>query len=120
MLPLEVAARYGIAPGARIRVDKAADGLKLLRPSRLMKLYIESTNQCNMDCRTCMRNIWEEPLGMMFDAVFDRIIEGLKAFSPPPTVFFGGFGEHQTKDDPKGLTPLLCSEPAYCPASSRY
>ena len=93
MLPPEVAARYGIAPGMRIRVDEAASGLKLLRPSRLMKLYIEPTNQCNLDCRTCMRNVWEEPLGMMSDAVFDRVIEGLKAFSPPPTVFFGGFGE---------------------------
>ena len=30
---------------------------------------------------------------MMSDAVFDRIIAGLKGFFPIPTVFFGGFGE---------------------------
>jgi len=29
----------------------------------------------------------------MSGAIFARIIEGLRDFSPPPTVFFGGFGE---------------------------
>jgi len=32
-------------------------------------------------------------MGKMSDATFARIIEGLGDFSPPPTVFFGGFGE---------------------------
>jgi len=32
-------------------------------------------------------------MGKMSEAVFSRIIEGLGAFSPLPTVFFGGFGE---------------------------
>ena len=45
----------------------------------LAKLYIEPTNQCNMRCRTCIRNVWDEALGKMSDAVFDRIIEGLRA-----------------------------------------
>ena len=93
VLPSEIAARYGLAPGDRIPLVEGAAGLSLLRPSRLSKLYIEPTNQCNLDCRTCMRNVWEEPLGMMPDVVFDRIIEGLKDFSPVPTAFFGGFGE---------------------------
>ncbi len=61
--------------------------------ARLAKLYLEPTNQCNLRCRTCVRNVWQEPMGMMPDAVFDRVIEGLRVFSPPPTVFFGGFGE---------------------------
>jgi len=93
VLPPEVAARYGLAPGDHLPLTEGAAELRLLRPSRLSKLYIEPTNQCNLDCRTCMRNVWEEPLGMMSDDVFDRIIEGLKDFSPVPTVFFGGFGE---------------------------
>jgi MoaA/NifB/PqqE/SkfB family radical SAM enzyme len=93
VLPPEVAARYGLARGDRLPLAEGAAGLRLLRPSRLSKLYIEPTNQCNLDCRTCMRNVWEEPLGMMSDEVFDRIIEGLNDFSPVPTVFFGGFGE---------------------------
>ncbi|MFA5054696.1 MAG: radical SAM protein [Dehalococcoidia bacterium] len=93
VVPPEVASRYGLAPGDRLPLAEGAAELKLLRPSRLSKLYIEPTNQCNLDCRTCMRNVWEEPLGMMSDAVFDGIVAGLKEFSPLPTVFFGGFGE---------------------------
>jgi MoaA/NifB/PqqE/SkfB family radical SAM enzyme len=93
VLPPEVAARYWMAPGDRLPLAEGAAVLRLLRPSRLSKLYIEPTNQCNLDCRTCMRNVWEEPLGMISDAVFDRIVDGLKGFSPVPSVFFGGFGE---------------------------
>jgi MoaA/NifB/PqqE/SkfB family radical SAM enzyme len=40
-----------------------------------------------------MRNAWDEPQGMMSEHVFSRVVEGLKAFSPAPAVFFGGFGE---------------------------
>ena len=29
----------------------------------------------------------------MSDTVFARIMDGLRTFSPPPTIFFGGFGE---------------------------
>ena len=32
---------------------------------RLAKLYVEPTNRCNLDCRTCMRQGWEEGLGFM-------------------------------------------------------
>lgn len=59
----------------------------------LSKLYIEPTNRCNLDCRTCIRNTWQEPMGEMSEATFDEILLGLKEFSPRPRVFFGGFGE---------------------------
>ena len=62
-------------------------------PSHLAKLYIEPTNQCNLDCRTCIRNVWDEPQGMMSEDVFSRVMDGLAAFSPVPAAFFGGFGE---------------------------
>ena len=61
--------------------------------TQLSKLYVEVTNQCNLNCRTCMRNMWNEPQGMMKADVFSRVISGLRQVSPPPTVFFGGFGE---------------------------
>lgn len=93
VLPPELATRYEIRPGVRVLVDEGANSFNLLRPARLAKLYIEPTNQCNLNCRTCIRNVWEEPLGKMSDTVFDRVIKGLSAFSPPPTVFFGGLGE---------------------------
>jgi MoaA/NifB/PqqE/SkfB family radical SAM enzyme len=92
-IPPEVAARYGILPGERIPIDESEGGPRLLRPVRLAKLYIEPTNQCNLNCTTCIRNTWEEPMGMMPDEAFDRIIEGLRDFSPPPFITFGGFGE---------------------------
>jgi MoaA/NifB/PqqE/SkfB family radical SAM enzyme len=93
VLSPEVASRYGIKPGVRLCADERTSGLYLRRPTRLLKLYIEPTNQCNLDCRTCIRHSWNEQLGKMSDSVFDRVIEGLSAFSAPPTVFFGGFGE---------------------------
>ncbi|MEA1959279.1 MAG: radical SAM protein [Chloroflexota bacterium] len=92
-IPPEVAARYGLAPGDRIPIGEGAGDIRLLIPSRLAKLYIEPTNQCNLNCTTCIRNTWEEPLGMMSGAVFERIVDGLKDFSPPPSITFGGFGE---------------------------
>ena len=93
MLSPELIFRYGIKPDVRVLVDEGTSGLYLRRPTRLLKLYIEPTNQCNLNCRTCIRRSWNEPLGKMADVVFDRVIEGLSAFSPRPTVFFGGFGE---------------------------
>jgi len=60
----------------------------------LAKLYIEPTIQCNLDCRTCIRNVWDEPAaGKMQAAVFDSIIDGLRSLPTPPKIFFGGFGE---------------------------
>jgi MoaA/NifB/PqqE/SkfB family radical SAM enzyme len=60
---------------------------------RLAKLYIEPTNRCNLDCRTCMRHGWEEPLGFMEFGLFERIMTDLGALPGPPGIFFGGFGE---------------------------
>jgi len=95
VIPPELALKYGIKPDSQIRVDVGSDGLNIHRsPHHLAKLYIEPTNQCNLQCRTCIRNFWDEPLGKMSKAVFNRIIEGITAFTPlPEMVFFGGFGE---------------------------
>jgi MoaA/NifB/PqqE/SkfB family radical SAM enzyme len=64
-----------------------------LSSDRLSRVYIEPTNQCNLECRTCIRNVWDEALGMMQWEVFKRILSGIQAFSPIPTMFLGGFGE---------------------------
>jgi MoaA/NifB/PqqE/SkfB family radical SAM enzyme len=89
----ELMARYHLQPGGSLRLEETASGLEIQLPSRLAKLYIEPTSQCNLDCVTCMRNAWNEPQGLMSEAVFARILEGLEAFSPKPSVFIGGFGE---------------------------
>jgi MoaA/NifB/PqqE/SkfB family radical SAM enzyme len=94
VIPAEVMFEYGLKPGSQIRIEKKAGGLALRTPvTHLRKVYIEPTNRCNLECRTCIRNVWDEPLGQMNTTTFDRIVEGLRSFSPPPTIFFGGFGE---------------------------
>jgi MoaA/NifB/PqqE/SkfB family radical SAM enzyme len=94
ILPPELAGVYGLTPGAQVAFATNGSGLQLRRPvTRPGKLYIEPTNQCNLACRTCMRNNWSESLGNMSYATFSRIIAGLQRWSPPPSVFFGGLGE---------------------------
>ena len=60
---------------------------------RLAKIYIEPTNRCNLDCRTCMRHGWEEDLGFMEFRLFEKILDGLHFQATMPSIFFGGFGE---------------------------
>lgn len=94
VIPPEIAARFGIKPGIEIHLDEGSNEIRLLRPTtQLAKIYIEPTNLCNLDCVTCMRNVWGEPPGKMSDQAFERIFETLKGMSPLPTVFFGGYGE---------------------------
>ena len=93
LLPPELISRYTFKPGSRLRINENQSNLYIHLPSRLAKLYIEPTNQCNLECRTCIRNIWDEPQGMISEEVFSRVMEGLRTFSPEPAVFFGGFGE---------------------------
>jgi MoaA/NifB/PqqE/SkfB family radical SAM enzyme len=61
--------------------------------THLTKVYIEPTVACNLDCITCFRNAWEQPIGRMTDETFERILAGLKELSPIPSVYFGGIGE---------------------------
>jgi MoaA/NifB/PqqE/SkfB family radical SAM enzyme len=94
VLPPELIRQFGLNPGTRIRIGKNANGLRLRRPpTHLAKVYIEVTNRCNLECVTCIRRSWDEPLGEMSSATFGRILDCLRSFSPAPDVFFGGQGE---------------------------
>jgi MoaA/NifB/PqqE/SkfB family radical SAM enzyme len=94
VLPPDLVKRWGLTPGAVVQVEEGADRLSLRRSiTCLSRVYVEPTNICNLDCRICMRNVWEEPLGNMSSQTFSRIMEGISEFSPVPSVFFGGFGE---------------------------
>ena len=94
VLPPELVAQFGLEPGARVRVDKDDNSLRLHRPvTHLAKIYVEPTNFCNIDCLTCMRNNWDTPIGHMTEATFDRILAAIETISPRPLVFFGGIGE---------------------------
>jgi MoaA/NifB/PqqE/SkfB family radical SAM enzyme len=94
VLPPEAIVRLGLTPGAQVRIDQAANAVRLRRPvSHLAKVYIEPTDRCNLECRTCIRQAGHAPAGEMTVATFARVIEGLSVFTPRPSVFFGGFGE---------------------------
>jgi MoaA/NifB/PqqE/SkfB family radical SAM enzyme len=93
-IPTELADRWGVKPGSQIRVDIQENGLYLRRSaSHLAKIYIEPTNQCNLECRTCIRNIWDETPGFMSETTFEHIMHAISELETTPTVFFGGFGE---------------------------
>jgi MoaA/NifB/PqqE/SkfB family radical SAM enzyme len=94
VVPAELAGRFGLQPGARVRYDEAPHGLLLHRPvGHLARLYVEPTTECNLACGTCIRHAWSEPVGRMAGDTFQQVLEGLRAFRPIPQVFFGGFGE---------------------------
>jgi MoaA/NifB/PqqE/SkfB family radical SAM enzyme len=94
LLPPDIARQYGLIPGAKIRIEGNSNRLTILRPvTKLAKVYIEPTNRCNLDCVTCIRHSWDEPLGAMSPETFSRIIESLRSFDPPPDIFLGGLGE---------------------------
>ncbi len=94
LLPAGLAGQYGLVPGTKLVAEAEADGLRIRRSAAsLAKVYVEPTNACNLDCRTCMRNVWDEPSGWMSADTFDRVLEGIREISPLPLAFFGGFGE---------------------------
>ena len=94
VLPSELIEQYGLEPGARLRIDKENNSLRLHRPiTHLAKIYIEPTNFCNIECRTCMRNNWDTPIGRMTEETFARILEGIEQITPRPLIFFEGIGE---------------------------
>jgi MoaA/NifB/PqqE/SkfB family radical SAM enzyme len=94
VLPAEVLSRYGLNPGAKVRLDEGTNFVRMHRPvSHLTKIYIEPTVACNLDCITCFRNCWDQPIGRMSDETFEQLLTGLKELDPIPNVYFGGIGE---------------------------
>ena len=94
ILPPEVARQFGLLPGSKVRLDEGHNFVRMHRPvTQLTKVYIEPTVACNLDCITCFRNAWEQPIGRMSEETFERILASLKRMSPIPDVYFGGIGE---------------------------
>ncbi len=94
ILPPGVASQYGLIPGSKVRLDEGHNFVRMHRPiTHLTKIYIEPTVACNLDCITCFRNAWDQPIGRMTDETFEDILNGLKKMNPIPDVYFGGIGE---------------------------
>jgi len=94
VLPAELSERYGLMRGSRVKLSGLSDRIILHRPiSQLSRVYVEPTTICNLQCKTCMRNVWEETQGSMEMDTFERILDGVRGVSPRPSLFFGGIGE---------------------------
>ncbi len=94
ILPQEMAEHYGIRPGTQMLLKEKSRNLQLQRPiTHLAKVYIEPTSRCNLICRTCIRNAWDEPQGDMSAETWNMVIDSMRTLSSRPDIFFGGFGE---------------------------
>lgn len=60
------------------------------------KLYIEATTGCNLQCQTCIRNVWEDPVALMPQSLFDQIVSRLPELPELKRVVFTSFGEPLT------------------------
>jgi MoaA/NifB/PqqE/SkfB family radical SAM enzyme len=78
------------APDALLRqpTEDAADVLR--------KVYLEITTECDLDCRMCIRHVWDEPVRRMTDQTFEAALAGLRSLPTVREVQFGGFGEPTT------------------------
>lgn len=93
-VPPELAAELGLDPDAGLEVVVDHGRVEVLpNIHSLRRLYIEPTSRCNLSCRTCIRNTWEEPMGDMDEATFNRLAGQLARFPHLESVMFGGFGE---------------------------
>jgi MoaA/NifB/PqqE/SkfB family radical SAM enzyme len=114
VLPSELAERLGLVDGALVRVEERGNAVMFGRSSAsLARVYVEPTTLCNLRCRTCIRNVWDEPPGTMSARTFARVMDAVCEVSPRPTVFFGGFGEPFAHPDL--LAMLAEAKAAGCP-----
>jgi Fe-coproporphyrin III synthase len=60
------------------------------------KLYIEATTGCNLQCRTCIRHVWADPLAPMKADTFRSIIATIDTLPQLERVVFTSFGEPLT------------------------
>jgi len=60
------------------------------------KLYIEATTGCNLQCKTCIRNVWSDPIASMKKETFQAILDGLDGLPNLKRVIFTSFGEPLT------------------------
>jgi tungsten cofactor oxidoreducase radical SAM maturase len=97
ILPNDFLARRHMAAGAEYWLDERDGDLILhLRLPDVHKLYIEPTTACNLHCRTCIRNAWDDPQSMMTLATFQRLVDSLSDLPNLKRVVFTGFGEPLT------------------------
>ncbi len=97
ILPQDFLKRRHLSENLEYWLD-AREGELILLPCLpdIHKLYIEATTACNLRCRTCIRNIWDDPQAMMSTETFQNLIASFEKFPSLNRVVFSGFGESLT------------------------
>ena len=99
-LPEDFMRRRRLPPGIEWWLDQREGALILLpRLPDLRKLYVEPTTACNLNCRTCIRNTWEDPEQHMEMGVFRQLVAQMEALPKLERVVFSGLGEPLTHPD---------------------
>ncbi|HNT56045.1 MAG TPA: radical SAM protein, partial [Anaerolineaceae bacterium] len=93
-LPPDFLARRHMPAQAEYWLDERQGDL-ILHPATpdAQKLYIEATTGCNLHCRTCIRNIWGDPIALITETTFASLLESLAGLPELKRVIFTGFGE---------------------------
>lgn len=93
-LPSDFLQRRHISPPVEYWLGER-DGDLILYPCSpdIHKVYIEPTTRCNLNCRTCVRNIWGDQQANMSMETFHHLAQGLDDLPRLEWVTFAGFGE---------------------------
>ncbi len=97
ILPDAFLQRRHIPPNIEYWLDER-EGDLILHPCLLdvRKLYIQPTTGCNLHCRTCIRNAWDNPDAQMTMDTFRQLMKSLDELPNLTRVVFSGFGEPLT------------------------
>lgn len=68
--------------------------VKFIRSNTIKKIYLELTNQCNLDCIMCYRKNWNESFfANMSIEIFDKFCQDIKEIEGLEEIVLGGIGE---------------------------
>ncbi len=97
ILPGSFLQRRHISPDTEYWLDER-EGDLILHPRLpdVRKLYVQPTTGCNLRCRTCIRNAWDENEAQMSMKTFHRLVESLDKLPDLSRLVFSGFGEPLT------------------------
>jgi len=63
------------------------------RLPNVRKIYLEPTTGCNLKCRTCIRQVWEDAEAQMSNSTFQKFLNCLAELPQLERIIFTGFGE---------------------------
>lgn len=97
VLPEGFLRRRGIHERMEFWLDER-DGDLVLHPRLpdVHKLYVEPTTACNLRCRTCIRNTWDDPIERMSEQTYQNLVEAIRGLPDLKRVVFTSFGEPLT------------------------